>query len=99
VSSSSNSSGPSTGDTPPSEPPTALVQPLRRLEHAITGYALQLVAAAHTNPELALTVCEALRPIAKRHRSEARHTAGCITCTQLEPEPQATPTTPIPFLG
>ena len=78
-----------------------LLEQLRVVQQAMTGYALQLVAAAHAEPELAAAVRGALRPLddlreAQGRRANARGGGGAAT---TEPELEAvTPNTPVPVI-
>jgi hypothetical protein len=80
------------------ERPTYVNQALRELQQAVTGYALQLLAAAHTNPELVPIVRDALEPIHDARQAQARRIVGNTTPAPLDSQRVITPTTPVPFL-
>lgn len=80
-----------------------LLDQLRVVQQAMTSYALQLVAAAHADPELASGVRRALRPFDDLREAQARRGARG-GAEQDEPEAGAgagagvTPTTPVPTM-
>jgi hypothetical protein len=74
-----------------------LLDPLRTVQQAIVGYALQVVAAAHADPELAGAARAALRPIdelreAQARRAVSRDAGGAGAGSEVV----VTPTTPVP---
>jgi hypothetical protein len=84
-----------------------LLDQLRVLQQAMTSYALQLVAAAHADPELVTPVRRALRPLDALREAQARRgggRGGAAEPAVTEPavtEPavtEVTPTTPVPAM-
>ena len=74
-----------------------LLDPLRTVQQAIVAYALQVVAAAHADPELMGAARAALRPIdalreAQARRAVSRESGGGGAASGVE----VTPTTPVP---
>ncbi len=89
---------PESGDVVPN-----LLGQLRVVQQAMSGYALQLVAAAHAEPELAPAVRRALRPFEDLREAQARRAnarGGAVVVEEEEPEVTGgdvvTPTTPVP---
>lgn len=73
-----------------------LLEPLRTVQQAIVGYALQVVAAAHADPELAGVARAALRPIDELREAQARRATSRAPADSGATTPTVTPTTPVP---
>ncbi len=77
-----------------------LLGQLRVVQQTMSGYALQLVAAAHAEPELVAAVRRALRSFEDLREAQARRASGRGGAGEEEPEVAAgevvTPTTPVP---
>lgn len=79
-----------------------LLEPLRTVQQAIVGYALQVVAAAHADPELAAAARAALRPIDELREAQARRAVsrdaggGAAGSGGAGSGVVVTPTTPVP---
>ncbi len=91
---------PESGDAVPN-----LLGQLRVVQQAMSGYALQLVAAAHAEPELAPSVRRALRPFEDLREAQARRAnarGGAVEEEEEEPVVTGgdvvTPTTPVPVI-
>jgi hypothetical protein len=92
------------GITTAKEPETttpALTEPLRALTQAIAAYALQLVAAGQSDPELMPAVRKALRPIDDIRTAQARRAAAGespeVPDDAVVPPPsKVNPSTPVP---
>lgn len=76
--------------------PVRIGDALRELQGAMSGYGLQLVAAAHADPELLGIVRKALRPIDDLRAAQARRATTPGPTPPSEPTPDVTPTTPVP---
>ena len=66
------------------------------MQQAIVGYALQVVAAAHADPELAGIARAALRPIDELREAQARRATSRAPADSGATTPTVTPTTPVP---
>lgn len=76
-----------------------LLDQLRVVQQAMTSYALQLVAAAHAEPELVASVRRALRPLDDLRAAQARRASARAGDPATEPVINtATPTTPVPTM-
>ena len=75
----------------------ALLEPLRTVQAALAGYALQLAAWAEADPAAVATVRKALRPLDDYRAAQARRGGADVPAPPEPPRP-ATPATPIPQL-
>ncbi|MBN9167805.1 MAG: hypothetical protein BGO98_28835 [Myxococcales bacterium 68-20] len=81
--------------------PPSLVEALRGVTQAIAAYSLQLVAAAHADPEIVPAVRRALRPLddirsAQSRRAAAGESPSVPDDTIAPPPSKVGPTTPVP---
>ena len=81
---------------PPAALEINLAEPLRSLSRSIGRYTIAMVTMAGDDAASIAVVRKALRPIDDYREGQARRARAGSAGAAAEPEPHATPTTPIP---